>query len=214
MNEPHYIPYVNSYDLLEKAYQSSKHYKYTTIIDNRERNKNEPSPRNLSGVGRIMEMPTHQSTAQIMNIMTYDTTSMNLKYFTWQHCDAHFNPRVFDKFKEFVDTRKGTDWGIIYTYYDTLAAYNVEAINAVGGWDSLRFPWYFLDNDIAYRLHKAGFKMVQAPDNGHIFHEHSSTIRRDSERNAINEITFSASRILLNLKHPRGTEVPTESRYE
>jgi hypothetical protein len=213
MNEPHYIPYVNSYDLLEKAYNSTRHYKYTTIIDNRERHKNQPSPKSLENVGKVMEMPVHQSTAQIMNIMTWDAASMGKQYFTWQHCDAHFNPSVFDEFKEFVDTRKGTDWGIIYTYHDTLAAYNVEAIQAIGGWDSLRFPWYFLDNDIAYRLHTAGYKMVQSPCGSQIVHEYSSTIRRDSERNQINEVTFKASQILLNLKHPNGTEVPLVGDY-
>jgi GT2 family glycosyltransferase len=197
MNAPHYIPYVNNYALLEKAYNSCKHYDYVYVIDNREPHKREPDPKNLGYRVRIIKPPVHLSTAQIMNFMlaiTYET------YFTWQHCDVNYEPHIFDNFKAYVESRQGYDWGIMYTSYDYLAAYNCQPLRNIGGWDALRFPWYFLDNDIALRLIDNGYKIVQMPDSGQINHEYSSTIRSDDERNYINSRLFPLSELFFNDK--------------
>lgn len=203
----HFIPYVSNHPLFMKAYNSCKHLGNTVVLDNRDPSKTplEPYPAGTDHLMYVRAMDVHLSTAQIMNYMLnysrYDS------YFTWQHSDVYYEPDIFTKFTNYVRTRQGTDWGIIYTTHDLLAAYNVSALQSIGGWDSLRFPWYFLDNDIAIRLQSAGYKLVQAPNFGEIHHEYSNTIRFDSERNAINAITFPASEALFRLKHRNPPEV-------
>jgi len=197
INAPHFIPYVNNYGLLEKAYASCRHYENVIIIDNREKHKNEPDPANLGSGVQIVTPVVHLSTAQIMNFMLAITTT---PYFTWQHCDVNYEPHIFSKFKDFVESRRGTDWGIIYTNYDLLAAFHCAPLRSIGGWDALRFPWYFLDNDIALRLINAGFKIAELTNIGTINHQHSSTINSDSERSYVNSLLFPLSESFFNQK--------------
>ena len=206
----HFIPYVNSPELLKTAYESCKHIKDVYIIDNREPYKNNPSPEEVVGDCDVIVPTVHLSTAQVMNYMLQLSKVCGDSYFTWQHCDVSFEPAVITKFYDYLNNLEGKDWGIIYTAYDLLAAYNVKAVDSIGGWDSLRFPWYFLDNDISIRLFKAGYKLVNAPHFGEIHHHHSSTIRNDSERGFINSYLFPVSEQLFHAKYS-GQSIQTET---
>lgn len=210
----HYIPYVNNHPLFMKAYESCRHSSRVVVIDNRDLSKSpvQPYPAGVDYSMFVKKPDVHLSTAQVMNYMLQD--SLGLPYFTWQHSDVWYEPRVFDAFCNYVSTRQGKDWGIIYTKHDLLAAYNTTALKAVGGWDALRFPWYFLDNDIAIRLQEAGYKLVQAPEFGEIHHEYSNTIRYDAERNHINSIMFPASELLFKLKHKNPPKINLVGDYE
>jgi hypothetical protein len=206
----HFIPYVNSPELLKTSYESCKHIKDVYIIDNREPYKNNPSPEEVVGDCSVIVTSVHLSTAQIMNYMLQLAKICGDKHFTWQHCDVSFNPEVITNFYNYLGSVESTDWGIIYTAYDLLAAFNVDSVDKVGGWDSLRFPWYFLDNDISIRLYKAGYKLVNAPHFGEIHHHHSSTIRNDSERNHINSYLFPVSQQLFYEKYS-GQDINTQT---
>jgi hypothetical protein len=206
----HFIPYVNSPELLKRAYDSCKHIEDVYIIDNREPYKDMPSPEEVLGDCKVLVPAVHLSTAQVMNYMLHLSLLTGDSYFTWQHCDVSFHPDVITKFYEYLRSVKSTDWGIIYTAYDLLAAYNTKAVDTIGGWDSLRFPWYFLDNDISIRLYKAGYKLVNAPHFGDIQHHHSSTIRNDGERWYINSFLFPVSERMFHDKYS-GQSVETQT---
>jgi hypothetical protein len=206
----HFIPYVNSPELLKTSYESCKHIKDVYIIDNREPYKNNPSPEEVVGDCSVIVTSVHLSTAQIMNYMLQTAKVCGDQYFTWQHCDVSYAPEIVSRFYDYLETVHSTDWGIIYTAYDWLAAYNVCNIDNVGGWDSLRFPWYFLDNDLSIRLYRAGYKLVSAPHFGEIHHSTSSTIRNDSERNHINSYLFPVSQRLLEDKY-QGQDITTQT---
>ena len=115
-----------------KAYESSKHGNRTVVIDNRDSYKRplEPYPANTYTM-YVKRPDVHLSTAQVMNYMLQD--SLGLPYFTWQHSDVWFEPKVFDEFSHYVASRTGRDWGIIYTTHDLLAAYNTTALREIGG---------------------------------------------------------------------------------
>lgn len=201
----HFIPYVNNFPLLQKAYASCKGYKGpVVIIDNRDIRSNEPSPKELWLHERNHEVfvpPVPLTTSQTMNLMwTIAQQHYPDGFFSWQHSDASFDPSCLLKLHDIAHSLE-ENWGVIHTHYDTLCAYKTKAIDTIGGWDYLRFQWYFLDNDLHIRLHKAGFRFVHA-DVGHIVHEASSTIKTSPERNAINSVTFPASERLFSLKHP------------
>jgi len=200
----HFIPYVNNFSLLVKAYESCRDYDGPVIIiDNRDLHSTETSPKEL-GLEKhhqIFVSPAPLSTSQTMNWMwrvaaKYHPTG----FFTWQHSDASFDISSLLKLHDIAHSLD-INWGVIHTHYDTLCAYRVQAISDIGGWDYLRFQWYFLDNDLHIRLHKAGFRFIQA-NVGHITHVASSTIKTSSERNTINNVMFPASEILFHNKHP------------
>jgi hypothetical protein len=200
----HFIPYVNNFELLKKAYSSCRHFLgQVIVIDNRDTQSNEPDPELLdfsTGHG-VYTPPVPLTTAQSMNLMWRVAQEAGLPFFTWQHSDAWYEPKTLDLLYDIAQRSPEGKWGIIYTYHDTLAAYNTSAITAVGGWDYLRFPWYFLDNDISIRLEKKEYVMVQAVV-GDVHHESSSTIHTSSERAAVNAMLFPISERLFLQKHP------------
>jgi hypothetical protein len=207
----HYIPYVNSPELLIKSYESAALIPEVVILDNRGLFTNQPDPKSfikLLDGHTIMRLEVSLTTAQIMNFMTIETFKKKEKFFSWQHGDVEYNPKVGIEFCNYVNSLKNTDWGIIYTHHDLLAAYNVDAIISIYGWDQVSFPYYFLDNDIASRLDKSDYKLVIYDLKGEeIIHFASSTINSDPYRRYISNLTFPIS-ALLNLER-HGKHSPT-----
>ena len=201
----HFIPYVNNYPLLKKAYASCRGWKGpVVIIDNRDIGSSEPSPKNLwlyESNHEVFVPPVPLSTSQTMNLMWTIAHQHHPKgFFTWQHSDASFDPSCLFKLHEVAHSLT-ENWGVIHTYYDTLCAYRTEAITAINGWDYLRFHWYYLDNDLHIRLFKKGYRMVQLQV-GEITHVASSTLNSSPERQEVNSIMYAASELLLRMKHP------------
>lgn len=206
----HFIPIVNQVErLLPLALSGCEALHYcTTIIDNRD------TPEELAiNLGElapgitVCRPPVPLTTAQSMNLMLMLSTRMGHSFFTWQHLDAvpqgdtakHL-PKIAT---EAID--RGIPWGVIFTHYDCFAAVNVAALNAIGGWDWRRFPYYFLDNDIHLRLVQAGYKLI---DTGlPCTHEGSSTAQ-SPERRAVNQVFFQASQQLWLEKHHQPSDIP------
>ena len=200
----HYIPYVNSLDLLQLSYESARLIKDVVILDNRGFITLEPDPSTviqLSEGHSIVKLPVSLTTSQIMNYMLVDSYSKYKSFFTWQHGDVEYPPEVGVKFTEYVSNLKGTDWGIIYTHHDLLAAYNVNNLLSIHGWDQHSFPYYYLDNDLASRLDKAGFKLIISGLGSDIIHHSSATINRDSFRKYVNSVFYPGSEHIYKERH-------------
>jgi hypothetical protein len=136
-----------------------------------------------------------------MNYMWRTSQHEGTKFFTWQHADSHYHFSCLEKLWTIANNSDHINWGVIHTNYDVLCAYNTQAITAINGWDYLRFPWYFLDNDLHIRLEKSEFKLLQA-NVGEVHHEPSSTIKSDQVRSLINSALFPVCEYLFLLKHP------------
>ena len=205
----HYIPYVNSPELLKKSYHSARFMHEVTIIDNRGLFSPAEDPKKyfkLRKGHKWVKLDVSLTTAQIMNYMLIQSYKRGDKYFTWQHGDVEYSPDLGMYFEKYVRDLKRTDWGIIYTNHDLVSAYNVEALMKVYGWDQYSFPYYFLDNDIACRLDYAGYKMVIKDFGGDITHHASTSINEDSYRRHINGLLFPICKQLLDERH-HGHEV-------
>ena len=192
----HFIPYVNGFDLLTKAVLSvNELWPRTIIIDNRNDeslpNPNDPSCPWYKRVAVIKPIVS-LNTAQTMNMMWRIAVEQECSFFTWMHNDGEALDGAGGKLIKFVEELT-EPWGIVYTNYDVLAAYNVEAINLVGGWDALRFPYYFLDNDIAKAVESVGFPTLNSGLGDLVKHNNgaSNTIHSDPVRNEVNRMTFS-----------------------
>lgn len=200
----HYIPYVNSPELLKKAYHSARFMQDVTIIDNRGFFSVDEDPKQyfkLSKGHKWKKLDVSLTTAQIMNYMLLDSYKRGDAFFTWQHGDVEYEPSIGRDFEKYVAGLTGTDWGIIYTHHDLLAAYNVKNLLSINGWDQHSFPYYFLDNDIASRLDKAGFKLVISSLGEGIIHHSSATINSDPFRKYISNLIFPISSKLYSERH-------------
>lgn len=200
----HYIPYVNSPELLKKAYHSARFMQEVTIIDNRGVFSVDEDPKQyfkLCKGHKWRKLDVSLTTAQIMNYMLIDSYKRGDSFFTWQHGDVEYEPGIGREFEKYVSNLVSTDWGIIYTYHDLLAAYNVKNIMSINGWDQHSFPYYFLDNDIASRLDKANFKLVVSSLGESIIHHSSATINSDPFRKHISNLIFPVSQRLYTERH-------------
>jgi hypothetical protein len=124
-----------------------------------------------------------------MNLLHRRAGAGACRMLLYMHSDAEAGPGTTERLLEAAEeaTASGRRWGAIFTLYDVLAAYNLEAFSAVGGWDTV-LPQYFTDNDYYRRIRLAGFETIETglP----VTHETSSTIRSDGVRAYMNSVTF------------------------
>lgn len=168
---PLFIPYVNRPDLLEKALASvGRVNDVQTLVLN-----NSGTPLNVL---YQREPPVPLTFAQTQNWMLKMAEELNAPFYLFMHSDAE---AVGDTVLRLVSMAKaltvqGKRWGTIFTNYDALAAFNTEAMRAIGGWDTM-LEWYHSDIDTYYRLRLAGYELIESglP----VKHEPSQTLKAD-----------------------------------
>lgn len=180
---PIFIPFVNRPDLLEKAVSSvPPSDKWQAIVIN-----NSGGDVDVSCPVVIPSVPL--AFAQTQNFMLSIAQMRGCPFYLFLHSDAEAGEGTVLRLVAHAQalTTQKRKWGVIFTAYDALAAFNTEAFQAVGGWDT-HLPWYFSDNDVYRRLRLAGYEMVESglP----VKHEPSQTIKNDPFLNHINGITF------------------------
>jgi hypothetical protein len=188
MRIPVFIPFVNRRDLLEKAVRSAQ---FPAVEVNVLDNSNGPSI-GIPGARFIYRRPTVPLTAaQTLNWMQ-QIASADADYgefYFFMHNDTEAAPGTIQKLYEMAMRKceHGDKWGVIFTLYDTLAAFNTAAFNEVGEWDT-NLPQYFTDNDMYRRMTLAGYELAESclP----VKHEGSQTINSDPMRKRVNNITF------------------------
>lgn len=184
------IGYANRPDLLEQALYSIRPYwDHTVIIDNSENydlRKESFIPSQVS----VYEAPVSLSFTQTMNLMQRLAMKENCDVLMFMHNDGEAEAGVPEKFLNILEEyfRSGKKWGVAFTHYDVLVAFNMEAIKEVGQWDT-NLPQYFSDNDYYRRVRLAGYE-TPATGLSVLHHNGSSTIKSDPYRNFINGITF------------------------
>ena len=185
------IPYVNRPDLLRKAVDSVKlFWPDTLVIDN--------SPQRELNTGRVLppDIKIYQPSvpltfSQTMNLLQILAEEQHCDVFLFMHNDAEAQPGTPEAFLSMIQSLmndKKKKWGVMFTHYDTLAAFNMEAIRVVGRWDTA-LPWYFSDNDYYRRLRLAGYEPVDS--NLAVVHHASSTIKSNESLSLKNSVTFS-----------------------
>jgi hypothetical protein len=211
----HFVPYVNCPDLLEKAILSTcdtASKGIGVIIDNRS-DLTLPDPKDIfAGKGddcfMVFTPDVPLTTAQTMNLMKKLATEKACKFFTWIHGDGEVAEGSSLVLIDEVERANAAaeKWGCIFTLYDIYSAFNMEACRAVGDWDWLRFPYYFLDNDYYNRMRCAGYtceefdwrkKMNVQHHNGS-----SSTIKNDPVRMRVNDYLWPVQQRLFKEKYP------------
>lgn len=100
-----------------------------------------------------------------------------VKHLLFMHSDASCDPIVVEQLLERA-RQETSDWGVMFTNYDALAAFNLpKLMDRVGFWDET-FEWYRSDCDFYYRVGLAGLAKVETSLSVH--HRASSTINSDA----------------------------------
>lgn len=176
-----FIPHVNRLDLLEGALESVNDSCVTRIVIN-----NSGVPITVDAEA-VIDTNVPLSASQSLNLI--QRIACNEPFYLFMHSDAEASPGAVNALIAKADslTAESIKWGVIFTNYDSLAAFRTEAFSEVGEWDT-NLPQYFTDNDMYRRLRLAGWELI---DSGiAVNHYGSQTIRSDSKRGFINSITF------------------------
>jgi hypothetical protein len=188
MRIPLFIPFLNRPDLLAKAVESTRGSKLVdvTIIDNSD-----------IVIADAYYPPVSLTFSQSQNWMRRIARKRGAEFYFWIHSDAETSPEDLEKLANMARTET-RNWGVIFTYYDTLCAYKTEAMEAIGGYDT-NFRDYFSDNDVYRRLKLAGYELLES----HIQTKHvgSQTLNSDPRMQFIHHNHhFPQARELYKLK--------------
>jgi hypothetical protein len=178
---PLFIPYVNRPDLLEKAVNSAglNHRWQVEVINN----SNGPLPVTFAAE-RVPSVPL--TFAQTQNWMLemasrYHYHGDGTPFYLFMHSDAEAVGDTVQRLAAMANayTIQGRKWGVIWTSYDALAAFNTAAFREVGGWD-VNLSWYLSDVDMYRRIKLAGYECIDSclP----VKHEPSQTLKADPFR--------------------------------
>ncbi len=185
MNFTAFILHTNRPDLCEKASLSLLPIEDLVIIDN--------SVDGYSGVtqGMVYRPPVPLSAPQSFNFAMRTGKRKGNSFILTMHEDAESTDHAAEKLAEFARmyTYQNRKWGVLFTSYDALAAYNLDILEDVGLWDT-NFHHYYSDNDYFRRLRLAGYDLIDT--NLPVIHHGSQTIKSDPERNFMNGILFPA----------------------
>lgn len=183
---PIFIPVVNRLDLLKKAIDSiplSDDWQVEVI-----NNTGSPLPYGICAGECNPSMPL--TAAQTLNWMQHLARNhFDAPFYFFMHNDTEAGEGTIAKLFEMARSKEinGDKWGVIFTLYDTLAAFNTDAFEAVGPWDTT-FTQYFVDNDMYRRLRLAGYELAES--HLPVTHVGSQTIKSDEQLEFINSVTF------------------------
>jgi predicted O-methyltransferase YrrM len=181
------IPFVNRPDLLRLALQSVEPlWSCALLIDNSDTGLDAamwPVP--------VVRPPVPLTLSQTMNLLQRLAAERSCDVLLFMHNDAEAGPGTPERLLAIVEeaTTSAQHWGVVFTHYDTLAAFSMEMTRVVGQWDTT-LPQYFADGDYYLRVRRAGYEIINT--GLHVTHHNnaSSTLKSDPRRRFLNSVTF------------------------
>jgi hypothetical protein len=186
-----HIGYVNRLDLLHKALQSIKPFWPATVVIDNSENRDLRRDQFVKSNVEVYEPPIPLTFPQKMNYMQERALKEKCDVVMTMHNDAEAHPGTPEALMSILHGWKwiGKKWGIAFTNFDVLAAFNMEAVLATGPWDTT-MPQYFSDIDYYRRVQNAGFEHIFT-GLGVVHHNDGmSTVKSDSYRKAVNDATW------------------------
>lgn len=185
------IGYVNRDDLLNKAVASIQPFWSKTIIIDNSNHKELRQRELFASDVRTYEPPVPLTLSQTMNLMYRFGAEQGCDVIMFMHNDAEAEVETAEKFLLAIEKLQdeGRKWGVAFTNYHTLVAFNMDAVKVTGPWDII-LPHYFSDCDYYRRLHLAGYEHIYT--NLPVIHHNngSSTIKSDVQLEQIHSKTF------------------------
>lgn len=167
-----FIPVVNRPDLLEKAIASVPSDVALVVVDQSDSGFEKHIPSRV----QVVRPSKRLMFSQMQNLMLRIASENGVKRLTFMHSDGSCDPGVVHELLSIAESRQD-EWGIMFTHYDVLAAFNVPMLlQRVGFWDET-FAWYRSECDYYHRISAAGLLKAQSGLGSRVHHEPSSTIR-------------------------------------
>jgi predicted O-methyltransferase YrrM len=169
-----FIPVVNRLDLLQEAVESIPPAVRAVVVD-QTNGLGDQIKALLPGHVGYVKTPKRLLFSEVQNAMLHAASLLGVKTLMFMHSDGKCDPTVVEKLVHASSDE--SDWGVIFTNYDVLCAFNVRGLlDRVGFWDET-FEWYASDCDFYRRIVLSGLRIVETglP----VDHRPSSTINSD-----------------------------------
>ena len=182
-----FIPVVNGFDLLAKAVTSVvNQFDEIIIIDNSRGGLDEC--RAEFAENKIIELED-KSFAGAQNWARRHAINEGYDFYIFMHNDGEASEDMPTRFIEFINEcyKKQPDWGVVFTHYDVICAFNTEVVKTIGVWGDEKWPErtgfgsYVFDIDYYRRIRLAGYEIIQSDLGEYVTHHASSTINNDPE---------------------------------
>ncbi len=180
------IPVLNTYTLLRRAiYSIPEKYRENILVLN---NGRKPVVEPLLTV----ETPlVPYSFSQSMNYFQATAEKEKCPWYMTMHSDAEAEEGTIEKLIERAKAEQ-SKWGVMFTAYDALAAFNIQAGRGIGPWD-VNLPWYLADVDYYRRLELAGWAKLDT--SFPVKHNPSQTLKADVKLDKLNGVLYPLARI-------------------
>lgn len=190
-----FIPVVNRFDLLEKAVKSVKLNNYNEyIIFN---NSEQEIPESIySGTQfRVWNPERRMTFTETHNIMRQYAIDNKFDFYSFMHNDGEIHDDTDIELVKYAESLT-ENWGVIFTNYDVLCAFNTKAFEDIGPWGDEHWPQqengYLLDNDYYRRVRSRGYIIKEITDReityvpmervSGVSHVGSATLREEKEQ--------------------------------
>lgn len=166
-----HIPFGSRLDLVEEAVSSARDigniHLWASGID---------APKDIPDV--TIHEPGLVTIVSLINMCLKSSWDDDVMFL--MHNDAFAKPGAAKKMLEFTENAFNTDpkWGMVFSHYDVLCAFNMKAVHEVGVWDTMYFQ-YRADVDYYHGLKKAGWHELNSGLNDEIIHHGSTSIKSD-----------------------------------
>lgn len=176
-----HIAYRNREDLLREAVESTRDIGNIHLWPNN--GADVPGIENVT----VRVLPV-MSPISVINMMIQSSWDDDVMF--WAHNDCFAHPGAAGDFLKATEALYATDkkWGVHWTLYDILCAFNMKAIREVGYWDPMFFQ-YTADAEYYFRLTNAGYSHEQWENgrDGRVEHRGSMTVRSDGVFNHLTQ---------------------------
>ena len=150
-----HMAYANRFDLAVEACASVERIGNIHLWPN-----GEPEPDcAIAHIDEVHHMPP-MAPVSLINCMIKESWDDDVMF--WMHNDALALPgvdkRVINKVHELHASDK--KWGVLFTHYDVLCAFNMKCVREIGYWDPMFFQ-YTADVEYYHRMNAAGWSFEE-----------------------------------------------------
>ena len=194
------IPHVNRLDLLQQAVGSvPAFHDRMIIIDNSD--TGELKATSLAADHRVIEPCVPLTFTQTQNLLQKLARTDGCDVLFFMHSDGEAAPGSDGELLETTRWlwRFDREFGVAFTNYDVLCAYNMAACDAIGPWDTV-FAQYHADVDYYGRMKDAGFQEISTGIQVR-HHGPSATLDADPQRRKVSELFGPVYHQYLRTKH-------------
>lgn len=190
-----FIPVVNRFDLLEKAVKSVKLDLYDEYIIFNNSEQEIPSLIYENTQFKIWNPERRMTFTETQNAMRQYAIDNSFDFYSFMHNDGQIHDDTDIELVKYAEDSKD-NWGVIFTNYDVLCAFNTKSVSKIGTWGDENWPTqqngYLLDNDYYRRVRSLGYLIKELTNReityvpmdkvGGVSHVGSATLKEPQEQ--------------------------------